>query len=199
MKNLPRLHTLAALILLAGACSQGAAPPDQEAAPGSAAPPAAPVTSLLQGVAALGIPNVHEPAPGLLTGGQPTEAQLDALARAGFTTFVSLRLPDEEGAGWEEAYARARGVSFSRLPVAGTDGLTRQNVEALDAILKAAGGAHTVVYCGSANRAGALLALRAGWLEGATPEDALALGKAAGLTRLEADVARLLGMEDGAD
>ena len=131
--------------------------------------------------------------PGLLTAGQISQAQLDALAQRGYTTFVSLRLPDEDGAGWEEAYAAQRGVSFERIPVAHAEGLTRENVEALDRALKAVGEGKTVLYCGSANRVGALLALRASWLEGATPEEAMALGRAAGMTRLEPDVARLLG------
>jgi protein tyrosine phosphatase (PTP) superfamily phosphohydrolase (DUF442 family) len=193
MRSFIRSSTLAAFLLLAGACSKSAPPEAQEAAPAATrAAPAAVPSPVLQSASALGIANAHEPLPGLLTAGQIDQAQFDGLAQAGFTTFVSLRLPDEEGAGWEEAYAKERGLSFTRLPIAGADGLTRANVEALDHILRATGASHTVLYCGSANRVGALLALRAGWLGGSTAQDALALGRAAGLTRLEADVARLL-------
>ena len=50
----------------------------------------------------------------------------------------------------------------------------------------------TVLYCGSSNRVGALLALKAYWLDGADPEDALELGRAAGMTRLEGRVTELM-------
>jgi hypothetical protein len=46
----------------------------------------------------------------------------------------------------------------------------------------------TLVHCGSSNRVGALLALRAAWLKGATLEAALAAGRSAGLTGLESAV-----------
>lgn len=181
----------AALCLLA-ACSASTPRAAPESSTASGAPAAATPATGLEAAAAAGLANAHEPAPGLLTSGQITQAEMDALARAGYTTFVSLRLPDEEGAGWEEAYAAAQGVAFTRIPVAGEEGLTRENVEALDRVLDAAGGMHAVVYCGSGNRVGALLALRARWLDGATQENALALGRAAGLTRLEPAVTQLL-------
>jgi hypothetical protein len=40
------------------------------------------------------------------------------------------------------------------------------------------------LHCASGNRAGALLALHAFYIEGTTKEDALARGEAAGLTNL---------------
>lgn len=196
------MRTLACTItvaLLFSACSD--APRADERAstahtPAAAAPAAAQGATLATATA-LGVLNAAEPAPGLLTAGQITQAQLDALAAAGYTTFVSLRLPDESGAGWEEAYAASKGIAFHRIPVGGGADLTRERVEALDRILDAAGGP-AVVYCASANRVGGLLALRAHWLDGASPEDALAFGRAAGMARIEADVARLLNESDGA-
>lgn len=199
MNTTLRFPALAALLALASvaACSdasRGSAGAGAESAPPVPvnAPAGAPATDL-DAALALGVPNAHEAVPGLLTSGQISQAQFDALAQAGFATFISLRPPTEEGAGWEEAYAAQRGIAFTRIPVNHAEGLTRQNAEALDRALKAAGTGKTVLYCGSANRAGALLALRAAWLEGATPQDALALGRAAGLRGLEPDVARLLG------
>lgn len=199
MRNMTRFPTLAAIFALAltAACSE--APRESSEATPGATPQAAPSTlpSPLETANALGVPNAHEPSPGLLTAGQLSPAQMDGLAEKGFATFVSLRYPDEDGAGWEEAYAPERGVSFARLPVGGEADLTRANVEALDRILDAAGGEPLVVYCGSANRAGALLALRAHWLDGMPAAEALELGKAAGLTRLEPAVAELLGLTRG--
>jgi len=135
------------------------------------------------------------PSPGLITAGQPTEEQLDALAAAGVTRFVSLRLADERGAGWEEAHAVGADYEFDRLPIAGADALTRENVEALAEILNDGGDEPTLLYCGSSNRVGALLALKAYWMDGVAADAALEIGREAGMTRLEASVREL--MEEG--
>jgi protein tyrosine phosphatase (PTP) superfamily phosphohydrolase (DUF442 family) len=196
MNTTLRFPTPAALLALASLAACSDAPRE---APESAASEPIPVTTsaaapvnALEAATAMGVFNAREPVPGLLTAGQLTESQMEALIQAGFTTFVSLRLPTEDGAGWEEAFAARRGVSFTRVPVDGRVGLTRANAEAVDLILEAAGDGKTALYCGSANRVGALLAMRALWLEGATPDQAMALGRAAGMTSLEPDVAKLL-------
>jgi uncharacterized protein (TIGR01244 family) len=184
----PRLLLLALLAVLpVTAC----APQDESGAPDT--PQALAPVGSLEDATALEVRNARQPLPHLVTAGQLTEAQLAGLAEAGFKNFISLRLPDEEGAGWEEGYAQAHDMSFTRLPVAGAGGLTREAVEALDGLLDAAGDEPTVLYCGSGNRVGALLALRAYWLDGAGVEDAIELGRAAGMTRLEPAVADLLG------
>ena len=129
-----------------------------------------------------------------LLGCHPPELPTAALVEMGYTSFVSLRDPSERGAGWEEERLGAiEDVSFARIPVTGAEGLTRENVEALDRILDEAAAENTVLYCGSSNRVGGLLALRAAWLDGASPEEALELGRAAGLRSLEPAVAELLG------
>ena len=46
----------------------------------------------------------------------------------------------------------------------------------------------TFVHCGSGNRVGALMALRAYEYEGASLEEAIEIGKSAGMTRLEGEV-----------
>jgi len=58
-----------------------------------------------------------------------------------------------------------------------------------------------LVHCASANRAGALLALAAAQHGAMTPVDALAFGRAAGLSSpvLEADVRARLGLPDSND
>ncbi|MDX1492854.1 MAG: hypothetical protein R3253_02180 [Longimicrobiales bacterium] len=130
-----------------------------------------------------------------MTAGQPTEEQLEALREAGFENFISLRPASEEGAGWEEAHSSSGSYDFDRLAISGAGDLTRENVEAFAAILEETGDEPTVLYCASSNRVGAMLALKAFWLEGASPEEALELGRAAGLTRLEGRVVEL--MEEG--
>lgn len=61
------------------------------------------------------------------------------------------------------AVASDEGIRFTRIPVAGAAGRTRENVEALDRLL-----------------------------DGASPEEALALGREAGLRGLEGAVAEIL-------
>lgn len=186
-RSRPRLVAFG-LLLLAACADRPASETD--------APPAVAQTvsaeATLETATALGVMNAREPIPGLITAGQLTEDQMQALAAAGYENFVSLRLPGENGAGWEEAFADRQGLTFTRLPISGADDLTRENVEEMDRILDAAGGKPTVLYCGSSNRVGAMLALRAHWLDGADAGEALALGRAAGMTRLEPTVTQVL-------
>ena len=176
-------------LLLAVACSSG----DVES---RAAGPGSQVVGepTLASVRDIGLRNARMPIVGLVTGGQPDEAQLDALIGAGFEHFISLRPTAEDGAGWEETTVGAPTV-FARIPIRGGADLTRENVEELDHLLNEAGDGATVLYCASGNRVGALLALRAAWIDGVAPEDALTLGRAAGLTRLEGAVVQLLGLQ----
>ncbi len=145
--------------------------------------------------AALGLENVAAPMPGLVTAAQPTAAQVAELQSLGYERFISLQLASEPGAGWEEAGIPGAGGSFLRIPVASPADLTRENVEVLAAALEQAGGEETLLYCASSNRVGAMLALKAFWLDGATQEDALALGRSAGMRALEPDVRRIMEEE----
>jgi uncharacterized protein (TIGR01244 family) len=135
------------------------------------------------------------PLEGILTAGQPTPAQIDEVAAAGYRTVINLRTAGEEGFAWEPAAVEAAGMRYVLLPV-GKEGLTRANVERLDEEL--AGGLQegpVLLHCASSNRVGALLALRARWLQGASPQEALELGLAGGMTRLEPAVTELLTRE----
>ena len=179
--------------LLAVACSSDAIPEetDDEIAAAAGLAPSLDVAT------GLGVPNARMPVPGLVTAGQPTVEQLEALSAAGYTNFISLRPESENGAGWEEAHSVDHDYDFDRIPISGAGSLTRENVEALAALLEEARNQPTVVYCASSNRVGAMLALKAFWLDGASPEDALELGRAGGMTRLEGAVTELLGLEPG--
>jgi protein tyrosine phosphatase (PTP) superfamily phosphohydrolase (DUF442 family) len=142
------------------------------------------------------LPNALTPQPGLLTGGAPaTPAGFAALAAAGYRTYVDLRTISEAGPEAEQA-AAAAGLTYVRIPVAGEIDLDLATVRALDAILAEPASAPLALACSSGNRSGALLALRAFWLEGASPTAALELGKRGGLTRLEPTVRTLLGLPE---
>ena len=150
--------------------------------------------ALLEQAVALEIKNPSAPAPGLLCAGQLTEAQLDALAAAGYRTFINLRSEGEEGTGWEAERAQALGVDYVSLPIAGAPDVTEAAARRLDAVLAEAE-APVALYCGSSNRVGALYALRAYHVQGASADESLALGLAAGMTRLEPVVREQLGLE----
>jgi len=141
------------------------------------------------------IPNAKTPLEGLLSGGQPTPEQLEQAARVGFETVINLRTDGEPGFEWEAQKVESLGLRYVRIPIGGAPDLTRANAQRLDDALRdALGQGPVLMHCSSGNRNGALLALREAWIRGAAPEAALALGSAAGLTRLEAEVRRLLDL-----
>jgi uncharacterized protein (TIGR01244 family) len=171
----------ASLLLLAG-CSQPAPAP-------TATAQAPAIGSLF--TPALGLLNEARPAPGLITSGQPTEAQFAALPAAGVATVIHLRPTTEKGTGWEEAKAKDLGLAFVRLPIDGAKDVTEANARKLAELLAGAKGP-VLLSCGSSNRCGALLALKARFVDGKSKDEALAFGRSGGLKALEPTVAGLL-------
>lgn len=131
---------------------------------------------------------------GVLTGGQPTSEQYAELAGAGYTTVIDLRAEGEPGGEQNASLTAAAGMTHVRVPVAGDEGLSEQTARQFAEALSAAEGP-VVVHCGSGNRVGALFGLKAFWVDGKSPEDALAVAKESGLTKLEPKVKSLLGLE----
>jgi len=189
MKTL-KLTTTILLAALVASCAPAGSPP---AAPAGGDTPAAAAHS----TELLPIPNARIPEAGVLSGGQPTPEQIEAASKAGFRTVINLRTAEEKGFEWESTEVERLGMRYVQIPVAGADGLTRDNVEQIDAALREAREAGPVLlHCGSGNRIGAILALRKAWLEGAEPDAALKYGLATGLTRLEGDTRKILGLPD---
>ncbi len=141
------------------------------------------------------VENGKMPMEGVLTGGQPTDEQFAALRDAGFATVINLRQPSERGNRDEAEMIAELGMAYVSIPVDGKAGLTEENAAALAAALDGAAGP-VLLHCGSGNRVGALLALKAFWLDGASAEEALELGIAGGVTRLEPTVRELLGLTE---
>jgi protein tyrosine phosphatase (PTP) superfamily phosphohydrolase (DUF442 family) len=142
------------------------------------------------------LPNAKAPLPGVLTGGAPASAEgFVALAAAGYQTYVDLRTAAE--AGTAEETATAAGLTYVRIPVGGEGDLDLTAARALDAVLDAPGRGPVVVACASGNRAGALLAVRAFWLEGLPAVEALELGRRGGVSGMEPVVRTLLGLAAG--
>lgn len=129
--------------------------------------------------------NLNVPESNALASGQPTPEQIKVLADAGVKHVISLRRPDE--IDWDEQeIVEANGMAFYSIPIAGLDGVTRENATKLEDLLNSLGNDPVLVHCGSSNRVGALKTLAS--LEGqdsASVEAAFAEGRRWGLTRLE--------------
>ncbi len=137
--------------------------------------------------------NERHPLPGVVTGGMPGKPPFQALAGAGVRTVIDLR-SDPEVPPETRSASEAAGIAYERVPVEGDADLELASARALDALLDDPKRYPVAIVCSSGNRVGALLAVRAFWLDGSKPESALALGRAAGLTRLEPSVRLLLGL-----
>lgn len=132
-------------------------------------------------------------APGLYASGQPSPADLAGLVARGVRTVINLRAPGEP-IGYDEGHEVERlGLRYVSMPVAGPEDVTPETTARFSEILEEAvhHGA-VLVHCASANRVGALIALDQGLSRGSSLEDALSLGRAAGLTTLEPLVESLL-------
>lgn len=137
------------------------------------------------------IPGLRTPRAGVLTGGQPEATAWPLLADGGVGTVINLR-PDAELDGRDvAAEAATAGLDYVQIPVAGAGDVTTEKATALWQAMQAADGP-VLVHCASGNRVGALMALAAVEHEGLAPEEALALGREAGLTSLEPKVRELL-------
>ncbi len=129
--------------------------------------------------------------------GQPTAEALAQLPAAGITTVIDLR-PDQETAELDEkSVAEKAGLKYRALPIAGAADLTPENVARFDQLLKDSAAENVLIHCASGNRVGAMLALQARWVPGKSAKEALAIGKAAGMTGLAADVQKLLDAPTG--
>ena len=170
MKTLPRAFCLVVLVLCCSAVYAEAA----------------------ASAALIEIPNARQPIPGVLAGGQPTREQFADLAKAGYRTVVNLRSLAEEGAWDETEEIEALGMAFLHLPIQGSEALTRENTATLANVLNDPESYPVLIHCKSGNRVGALLALKAAWLDNATPDAAIQLGLEAGMTRLEPTARKLI-------
>ncbi|VAX09121.1 hypothetical protein MNBD_GAMMA26-2295 [hydrothermal vent metagenome] len=140
----------------------------------------------------INIPNARTPLPGILTGGQPTVAQVEQAKAAGYKTIVNLRTPQERGVWDEAAKAKELGMNYIAIPVAGGAGVTMENTKSLMKVLEDKSNYPVMIHCASGNRAGALFAYNAAAIENRSIEEALSIGRNAGLTSLEPVVRQIL-------
>lgn len=135
------------------------------------------------------------PVDGVTSAGQPDEAALEVFADVGYVAVIDIRGADEERGIDEATLVEEMGMYYVPFPIEGKSAISFENARKLDALIAEHDGP-VLVHCGSANRVGALLALRAS-LNGADDEAALAHGKEGGLTRLEEVVRERLEEDDG--
>jgi uncharacterized protein (TIGR01244 family) len=138
------------------------------------------------------LPRYIEVSPGVHVSGQPSGDQLALLPAAGIGHVIDLR-PDAERPGFDERMVVVHlGLGYHPLPIAGAQDLSRAAVVEFDQLLSRTQGQGVLMHCASGNRVGALMALRARWLQGKSAEEAMAIGRSAGLTGLAAAVEALL-------
>lgn len=138
------------------------------------------------------LPQARMPAPNRIVSGGIDASHMNVLRRAGIRHIVDLR-PPEEAPDFDEAQAAAeQGIEHHSIPIRGPESLTLERVHEFDRILQEIGDEPALLHCASGNRVGALIALREAWLYGRPVEDALATGRAWGMTKLEPAVRSLL-------
>jgi uncharacterized protein (TIGR01244 family) len=133
------------------------------------------------------------PQSGFVSSGQPSEAVLKNFADAGYGTIIDLRMPDEDRGMDEQAVVESLGMTYVTMLIGGADDISFENAAVLDDIMSGLD-QPALVHCASGNRVGAMIALRSK-ANGASNEEALAAGKAAGATRMEEVIRMKLGME----
>nr|WP_201594740.1 sulfur transferase domain-containing protein [Psychrobacter vallis] len=114
-----------------------------------------------------------------------------ALAKAGIELVINLQ-PDDELSFDESAAVERAGMQYEHLPINGAADLKQLKILAFDNILRQHYGKKIAVHCGSGNRVGAAIALRAGWLRGRKMDTAMERGRSHGLTKLEDEVYKRL-------
>lgn len=107
--------------------------------------------------------------------------KVTALANAGVELVINLQ-PDDE-LNFDEATAvEQAGMYYQQLPISGTNDLKQLKILAFDSILRQYHGKKVAMHCGTGNRVGAAMALRAGWLRGRKIETSMERGRSHGLT-----------------
>jgi len=125
-----------------------------------------------------------------IVGGQPTEADLTALAHKGIKTVINLRGKDEFSKFAEKDKVEALGMNYIAVPINGAAGLNKENLMLFSAAIE--NKSKTFVHCASGNRVGAMFALAAYYNDHANVEEAVKIGKKSGLTGLETKVRKIM-------
>lgn len=140
-----------------------------------------------------GIFNAVEISPGVLSAGQPTAEQLEALQAAGYKAVLDLRAKSEDRGFDEAGLAQTLGLAYENIPIT-LETLDTAAVERFRTLYKSLP-RPLLIHCASANRVGALYFTELVLDEKLSPEAALERARAAGLKhpQLEEKVKSLAG------
>lgn len=125
-----------------------------------------------------------------VSAGQPDTAVLSTFAEAGYVAVIDLRT-DKEDRGFDEPVTvMGLGMSYVSMPVDSKVDINFEKAAELQQVVNGFTGP-VLVHCASGNRVGALFALNEK-AQGGSDEEAIAVGKTAGMTRLEPEVLKIL-------
>ena len=142
-----------------------------------------------------GIPYEKAPAEGLVVGGQPTKAQLKAVADAGFTTVVNLRREGEFDDFDEAAEVKRLGMNYVHIPVRNIEAITPADAKTLDEAIAASEGP-VLLHCTVGWRAGGLYAISRHLFHGVSDRETLEIAAAAHMDHATGDVEEWLDDND---
>jgi protein tyrosine phosphatase (PTP) superfamily phosphohydrolase (DUF442 family) len=117
-------------------------------------------------------PNACEILPNIITGGQPTAAQLAALKAAGGGIVLDIRDPMERRPIDEPAEVQAQGLEYVNVPIS-SGSLSDEKLERILAVLRDAGDKQVFFHCGSGNRVGGAMIPYLMLDQGMSEEDAV--------------------------
>jgi len=102
----------------------------------------------------IGLTNESQPVSGWITGGQPSEQQLEAFKAAGGEVVVDNRDPMEPRPFDEPAVVRAAGLEYVNLPIV-EGAATADTMKRMHEVFKRLEGRKALVHCNSGNRTSA--------------------------------------------
>lgn len=105
---------------------------------------------------AANLPNGRETLPGVITAGQPSEADIARLAESGVRTVIDLRAPNEQRGFDEPAVVASAGMTYRNIPVS-PPAVGPGEFDELRKLLADENRQPVLIHCGSGNRVGALL------------------------------------------
>src|SRR5207244_8927075 len=103
------------------------------------------------------VPNGCAPIPGIVTGGQPSAAHLDARKRAGCEVVLDIREPMEPQPFRPGDAVAAAGLEYLNIPVSHGPLADATFDEVRATVRGLAGMKRVLFYCGSGNRVGVML------------------------------------------
>jgi protein tyrosine phosphatase (PTP) superfamily phosphohydrolase (DUF442 family) len=107
--------------------------------------------------AAIGVPNAHEPIPGIVTGGQPTLEQVATMKRAGCEVLLDIREPMEPRPYRTPDAVVAAGLQYINIPVSHGPLSDKTFDQVRATVRQLAGQKRALFHCGSGNRVGVTL------------------------------------------